>query len=50
MNYIETGKLDFVIFTLSQLIVGELRWIGNSYKPHSLALVNRVGWTSKEML
>ena len=47
MNYRTERKL---IFTLPQLIVGELMWIGNFLEIHSLALISRVDWTSKKML
>ena len=53
INYSERGKACYLIFTLPQLIVGELgrtRWIGNSSKTHSLGLVNRVDQTLKKML
>ena len=53
INYSERGKACYLIFTLPQLIVGELgrtKWIGNSSKTHSLGLVNRVDQTLKKML
>ena len=53
INYSERGKACYLIFTLPQLIVGELgrtRWIGNSSKTHSLGLVSRVDQTLKKML
>ena len=37
------------MFTLPQLIEGELKWIGNSSKTHSLGIVYRGDWTSKKM-
>ena len=50
MNFRKRGKAIYVIFTLPQLIIVELRWIGNSSKAHSLGLENRVDWTFKKIL